>query len=97
MSLITDPTHPGEVLAGLYMEPLGMSAGALAKAIHVPRTRIERVVKGTSGITPETALRLARFFRTTPDLWLNMQTAWDVARARERMDGLESIEPLSSA
>ena len=95
MSLIENPARPGEVLAELYMQPLGMSAGALAQALRVPRTRIERIVNGTTGITPETALRLARYFRTTPTLWLDMQTAWDVARARERVM-LDDIEPLEA-
>lgn len=95
MSLIDTPMHPGEVLADLWLEPLGLSAGALARALHVPRTRIERIVNGETGITPDTALRLSRFLRTTPELWLNMQTAWDVARAREASAGLDDIEPLA--
>ena len=70
--------HPGEVLRELYLEPLGMSAGALAKILKVPRTRIERIASQQTGITPDTALRLARFFRTTPQFWLNMQASYDL-------------------
>ena len=88
------PMHPGEVLDELYLRPLDMSAGALARALHVPRTRIERIVKGSTGISAETAVRLGRYFRTTPDVWLAMQAAWDVSRAREDVgEALDLIEP----
>lgn len=73
------PVHPGELLREEYLVPLGMSAGALAKELHVPRTRIERIVKEEIGVTPDTALRLARFFDTTPQFWMNFQTAWELA------------------
>lgn len=73
------PVHPGEFLREEYLVPLGMSAGALAKELHVPRTRIERIVKEEIGVTPDTALRLAKFFDTTPQFWMNFQTAWELA------------------
>ena len=89
------PMHPGEVLDELYLKPLGMSAGALAKALHVPRTRIERIVKGSTGISAETAVRLGRYFRTTPDVWLAMQAAWDVGRTHATVGAdIEAIEPF---
>ncbi len=56
------PLSPGAVLRELYLVPLGMSAGSLARKLHVPRTRIERLVKGQTALTPDTALRLAKFF-----------------------------------
>jgi len=59
------PIHPGEYLREEYLMPLGMSAGALAKNLRLPRTRIERIVKEEMGITPDTALRLGRYFNTT--------------------------------
>ena len=71
MTLMQNPSHPGEVLSELYLEPLGMGPIALAKRLHVPRTRIERLVKGDTTLTVDTAVRLARFFRTTPDYWMN--------------------------
>ena len=70
--------HPGEILREEYLVPLGMSAGALARKLHVPRTRIERLIKQTQPVTVDTALRLAKFFDTTPHYWLNMQVAYDL-------------------
>lgn len=72
------PIHPGEILRELYLEPLEMSAGALAKKLNVPRTRIERIVTEKIGITSDTALRLAKYFDTTPEFWMNMQTSYDL-------------------
>ncbi len=76
--------HPGEILKDLYLDPLEMSAGTLAKKLNVPRTRIERIVTGKTGITSDTALRLARFFDTTPELWMNLQVSYDLKIEAER-------------
>ncbi len=83
MSLLKAPMHPGEVLQELYLVPLDMGAIALARRLGVPRTRIERLVKGATGMTPDTALRLARAFNTTLAYWMNMQTNYDMAIASE--------------
>ncbi len=96
MTMLQAPSHPGEVLKELYLEPLGMSAIALARELHVPRTRIERLVKGQTGVSADTAMRLAKFFGTTPEYWLNLQRAWDLARAREQVD-VSDITPLKVA
>ncbi len=96
MTMLQDPSHPGEVLKELYLTPLGMSAIALARELHVPRTRTERLVKGKTGVSADTAIRLAKFFRTTPEYWLNLQRAWDLARARELVD-VSDITPLEVA
>ncbi len=96
MMLIDNPCHPGEVLVELYLEPLGMSAITLAKRPNVLRTRIERLVKGETSLTVDTATRLSRFFGNTPELWINLQRAHDVARARETVD-LSGITPLEAA
>lgn len=93
MSLLETPVRPGEVLQELYLVPLGMGAIALARRLGVPRTRIERLVKGTTRMTPDTALRLARAFNTTPAYWLNMQTNYDMAIASGQVD-VSGIEPL---
>ena len=78
--------------------PLNMSAGALARRLQVPRTRIERIVAEETGITTDTALRLASFFRTTPDFWMNMQVGYELAVARaEKADEIAAIEPLEAA
>lgn len=96
MTMLQDPSHPGKVLKELYLEPLGMSAIALARELHVPPTRIERLVKGETGVSADTAMRLARFFGTTPEYWLNLQRALDLARAREQVD-VSDITPLKVA
>ena len=67
------PLHPGEVLREEYLKPLGLTPYALAAALDVPRTRIERLANEETGITADTALRLGRYFRTTPEFWMNLQ------------------------
>lgn len=96
MSLLTHPSHPGEVLSELYIQPLGMKAPTLVKHLRVPRTRIERLIKGDTALTADTAMRLAAFFQTTPEYWMNLQRAWDLARARETVD-VSDTEPLRAA
>lgn len=73
------PIHPGEILREEYLVPLGMSAGVLARKLGVPRTRIERLAAEHSPVTTDTALRLAKFFRTSPRFWMNMQAPYDLA------------------
>ncbi|MFA4932802.1 MAG: HigA family addiction module antitoxin [Caldisericia bacterium] len=72
------PIHPGEVLREEFLAPLGMSAHALALELKVPAPRINEIVRERRAITPDTALRLARYFGTTPQFWLNMQTSYDL-------------------
>lgn len=92
------PIHPGEVLREEYLVPLDMKPYTLAKRLHVPRTRIERIVAETSPITPDTALRLAKFFGTTPAFWMNMQTAFDLAiAASAKRSEIASIDELKAA
>lgn len=87
------PLHPGEVLREEYLEPLGLSSYALAKACHVPRTRIERIVREEIGITADTALRLGRYFNTTPQFWLNLQADYDLRTAQAKIGSdLDTIE-----
>jgi addiction module HigA family antidote len=75
-------THPGEVLSEEFLKPLGMSANALAMALRVPATRIGAILKGERAVTAETALRLARFFGTSPEFWMNLQAMHDLTKAR---------------
>ena len=92
------PLHPGEVLREEFLVPLKMSAGALAKACGVPRTRIERLAGEQIGITADTALRLSKALGTTPELWLNLQNSFDVKTAiLEIGNELEQIEPVNKA
>ena len=79
-------THPGEILRAEYLEPLGMSSRALAEAIGVPPNRVTDIVRGNRGVTADTALRLARYFRTDPRFWLNLQAAHDLSRAAAETD-----------
>jgi addiction module HigA family antidote len=72
------PVHPGEVLLEDFLKPLGMSANALAKALHVPAPRINDVVRGRRGVSADTAMRLARYFGGDARSWLNLQTAHDL-------------------
>ena len=72
------PIHPGEVLREEFLAPLEMSAHALALELKVPAPRINDIVRERRTITPDTALRLARYFGTTPQFWLNMQTSYDL-------------------
>ncbi len=92
------PIHPGEFLREEYLVPLGMSAGALAKRLNLPRTRIERIAREEIGVSPETALRLARFFKTTPEFWMNFQQAYELeTEAKKLAAELDKIEPLENA
>jgi len=72
------PLHPGEVLREELLVPLGLSAGALAKAMGVPRTRVERIAAESIGITADSALRLSKALGTSAQLWLNLQNRYDV-------------------
>lgn len=78
------PVHPGEVLREDFLKALGMSQYALAQALGVPEMRISAIVNGKRGISPDTALRLGRYFGTTPEFWLGMQTTYDLELARDR-------------
>jgi addiction module HigA family antidote len=89
------PIHPGEIIRELYLEPLNMTPYALAKHLNVPRTRIERIVAEKIGISADTALRLGKFFKTTPQFWLNMQTSYDLKiRSAEIEAELADIKEL---
>jgi addiction module HigA family antidote len=76
------PVTPGEILREDFMEPFGLSANALAKALHVPSNRISAILNGTRSITADTALRLARYFNTTPQSWLNLQKNYELEVAK---------------
>jgi addiction module HigA family antidote len=91
------PLHPGEVLREEFLEPMGLTPYAVAKACGVPRTRIERIVREELGISADTALRLGRFFRIEPEFWLNLQTRYDlettsaaIGRALDRIASFRS-------
>jgi addiction module HigA family antidote len=88
--------HPGEVLREEFLLPLGLSAGALAKACGLPRTRIERIAAETTGISADTALRLGKALGTTPNLWVNLQADYDMEIARNALGkALDRIVPVN--
>ena|SRR6185295_4565086 len=81
------PIHPGEVLLEEYLEPLGLSQYRLAKGLSVPPRRINEIIHGKRAITADTALRLARFFGTSENYWLNLQAGYDLDVERDRLAG----------
>ena len=99
------PIHPGEILLEEFLEPLGLSQYRLAKDISVAPRRINEIVHGKRAISADTALRLARYFKTTDRFWLNLQTRYDLELEKDRLGGrlytevqvLERAEELSSA
>lgn len=93
------PVHPGEVLREDFLKPLQLSANALSKALHVPAGRINDIVLERRGVTPDTALRLARFFGGDAQSWLNLQQIYDLkVTEREKAKQIEAeIEPLALA
>lgn len=76
------PTHPGEILREEFLKPLGITQVALAEHLGIPVQRVNELIRGKRGVTPETAWLLAGAFGTTPEFWLNLQTNHDLARAR---------------
>src|SRR5512136_2947285 len=89
------PTHPGEMLLEEFLIPLGITQQQLADAIQVPYQRVNEIVNGRRGITPSTALRLARFFGMSADFWMNVQLRWDLYFAQREENGvLAEIRPF---
>lgn len=93
------PAHPGELLAEEFLAPLGISQSQLAADIKVPFQRINLIVNRKRAVTPDTALRFARYFGTSPDFWLNLQQRWDLYHALHSAEGkeIETIRPLKRA
>jgi addiction module HigA family antidote len=88
------PTHPGEMLLEEFLIPADLTQRELADAIRVPYQRVNELVNGRRGITPSTALRLAKYFNVSPGYWLNLQTRWDLYHARKQeAKELEAIAP----
>ncbi len=92
------PTHPGEMLKEEFLIPMGLTQRKLASSIGVPYQRINELITGKRGITPSTALRLAKYFGNTPGFWMNIQLRWDLFRAqRAEARQLEKIKPYISS
>lgn len=93
------PVHPGEILMEDYIKPMGVSVRAVALALHIPYSRLNEIVKGQRGVTPDTALRLERYFGSEAQGWLNLQSAYEL-RIAEALAGktiAKKIQPLEAS
>ena len=92
------PIHPGEMLKEEFLMPMRLTQRELANGINVPYQRINELINGKRGVTPSTALRLAKYFGTTPGFWMNLQLRWDLYKAGQaEARQLEKIEPYAPA
>jgi antitoxin HigA-1 len=90
------PTHPGEMLLTEFLAPMNLTQKQLADSLHLPYQRINEIVNGKRGVTPSTALRLAKFFGMSSDFWLNLQLRWDLYHVqRKEWESLEKIQAFS--
>ncbi len=93
-----EPTHPGEMLFEEFLKPMALSQRELAEGIRVPYQRVNELINGRRGITPSTALRLAKYFGNTPDFWMSLQLRWDLFHAqRSEAKALRSIRRARKA
>jgi addiction module HigA family antidote len=93
-----DPVHPGEILQKEFLEPMGLSQNRLALALRVPARRINEIVLGKRGITADTALRLARYFKMSPQFWLGLQMDYELDVAEDTLEGRleKEVKPRSA-
>ena len=90
------PTHPGEMLKEEFLNPMGLTQRELASGINVPYQRVNELINGKRGITPSTALRLAKYFGNTPSFWMNLHLRWDLYRTqRTEARQLKKIKPYA--
>lgn len=93
-----EPTHPGKMLMEEFLIPMSITQRDLSKAIHVPYQRINEIINGRRGITPSTALRLAKFFNMSEGFWMNLQLRWDLYRTKRlEEEKLQMIKPYTSS
>ena len=92
------PLHPGEILREQFMADFSVTINRLARDLRVPPTRVSEIVNERRSITPDTALRLARYFGTTAEFWMNLQTAYDLDVARDSLREIEGdVQPIAAA
>ncbi len=90
-----EPTHPGEMLLEEFLIPMGMTQRELANAIHVPYQRVNEIINKRRGVTPSTALRLAKLFEMSEDFWVNLQLRWDLYKVKQAESAdLKTIKPF---
>ncbi len=93
-----EPTHPGDMLLVEFLEPMGITQRELAESIHVPYQRVNEIVNKKRGITPSTALRLAKFFGVSEDFWLSLQLRWDLYKVKIiEAKEIKAIRPVGNA
>ncbi|MEE4195130.1 MAG: HigA family addiction module antitoxin [Anaerolineae bacterium] len=93
-----EPSHPGEILLLDFLQPMDLSQRELADSILVPYQRVNEIVNKKRGVTPETALRLSKFFNTSVEFWINLQLRWDLYFAQQKeTDILQQIQPFAIA
>ena len=96
-----EPTHPGEMLAKEFLKPMGLTQRTLARRIYVPYQRVNELVNRRRGLTPSTALRLAKYFGTSPDFWMHLQLRWDLYHAQRaeapELKKIKRVKVVSSA
>lgn len=93
-----EPTHPGEMLLEEFLIPMDMTQRELANAIHVPYQRVNEIINKKRGVSPSTALRLAKFFKMSEDFWVNLQLRWDLYRAKQvEAEDLKAIRPMEQS
>jgi addiction module HigA family antidote len=92
-----DPIHPGVILKEEFLSEHGISAYKAASDMGIPRTRVERIIKGENGISADTALRLSRYFGNSAEFWLNLQRSYDLSVAMNAAKDLDTIKPLVAA
>ncbi len=91
-----EPTHPGEMLLEEFLIPMGITQRELANSIHVPYQRVNEIVNKKRGITPSTALRLAKYFGMSEDFWINLQLRWDLYKTKNKeYNALKAIKPAN--
>lgn len=79
------PTHPGEMLLKEFLEPMGVSQAKLAEDLGIPVQRVNTIIRGKRGVSAETAILLGRYFKMSPEFWMNLQTAYDLYQARKEL------------
>lgn len=94
------PTHPGEMLLEEFLKPLELSQAEVARRLKMPVNRLNELIKGKRGMTPDTALRLSELFKMSPEFWMNLQAGWDLwhaQHARKTRGEAGSIKPFAKA
>ena len=98
MPKVLPPVHPGEVLLEEFMRPLNISVNAMARELHIPVSRVSKIVNGERGVTPDTAMRAARYFGTSAEFWMNLQSRYDLLTARTNEKTIrQQVRPLEKA